>query len=150
MKRILFFSSVCLFSLVVMAENESPAQVAANPSPDIEALVTEALEKNPEVKFYKLEIQAARGARQTAGQWANPELSGGLGRKQLTGAGLAREGKAWSVALAQPLEWPGRIGLRKAIANRELELAELGREVRLVVGEYIHHIFFEFLLFQLP
>jgi cobalt-zinc-cadmium efflux system outer membrane protein len=30
------------------------------------------------------------------------------------------------VALAQPLEWPGRIGLRKAIANRDVELAELG------------------------
>jgi len=28
----------------------------------------------------------------------------------------------------QPFEWPGRIGLRKAIANRNVELAELGLE----------------------
>lgn len=33
---------------------------------------------------------------------------------------------AWSVALRQPIEWPGRLGLRKAIANRDIELAELG------------------------
>jgi outer membrane protein, heavy metal efflux system len=30
------------------------------------------------------------------------------------------------VALRQPVEWPGRLGLRKAIANRDIELAELG------------------------
>src|SRR6185436_15284269 len=36
------------------------------------------------------------------------------------------EGLTWSVSLAQPFEWPGRIGLRKAIANRDVELAELG------------------------
>jgi cobalt-zinc-cadmium efflux system outer membrane protein len=35
---------------------------------------------------------------------------------------------AWSVSLVQPFEWPGRIGLRKAIANRDVELAELGLE----------------------
>jgi cobalt-zinc-cadmium efflux system outer membrane protein len=33
---------------------------------------------------------------------------------------------AWSVSVAQPFEWPGRLGLRKAIANRDVELAELG------------------------
>lgn len=30
--------------------------------------------------------------------------------------------------MVQPFEWPGRIGLRKAIANRDIELAELGHE----------------------
>ena len=41
-------------------------------------------------------------------------------------SGLSAEGTTWSVALAQPFEWPGRMGLRKAIANRDIELAELG------------------------
>jgi cobalt-zinc-cadmium efflux system outer membrane protein len=35
---------------------------------------------------------------------------------------------AWSVALRQPIEWPGRLGLRKAIANGDVALAELGLE----------------------
>jgi cobalt-zinc-cadmium efflux system outer membrane protein len=39
---------------------------------------------------------------------------------------LSTEGVAWSVSVVQPFEWPGRLGLRKAIANRDIELAELG------------------------
>lgn len=94
----------------------------------IEALVAEALLKNPELKFYDAEITAARAGRRTAGQFANPELSGSVGQKSVSGAGLRSEGLAWSVSLMQPFEWPGRMGLRKAIANRDIELAELGYE----------------------
>jgi cobalt-zinc-cadmium efflux system outer membrane protein len=43
-------------------------------------------------------------------------------------SGLSAEGVAWSVSLVQPFEWPGRMGLRKAIANRDVELAEIGLE----------------------
>ena len=32
------------------------------------------------------------------------------------------------MSLVQPFEWPGLIGLRKATANRDVELAELGLE----------------------
>jgi cobalt-zinc-cadmium efflux system outer membrane protein len=32
------------------------------------------------------------------------------------------------VSVVQPFEWPGRIGLRKAIANHDIELAQLGYE----------------------
>jgi cobalt-zinc-cadmium efflux system outer membrane protein len=35
---------------------------------------------------------------------------------------------AWSVSVVQPFEWPGRLGLRKAIANRDVQLAEIGME----------------------
>jgi cobalt-zinc-cadmium efflux system outer membrane protein len=41
---------------------------------------------------------------------------------------MSAEGVAWSVSVAQPFEWPGRLGLRKAIANRDIELAQLGYE----------------------
>jgi cobalt-zinc-cadmium efflux system outer membrane protein len=94
----------------------------------LETLVAEALEKNPELKFYQTEILAAKAGRTTAGQWANPELSTSLGHKSVSGPGLGAEGVVWSVSLMQPLEWPGRIGLRKAIANHDIALAELGLE----------------------
>jgi cobalt-zinc-cadmium efflux system outer membrane protein len=94
----------------------------------LEALVKEALEKNPELAFYQAEIAAAKGARKTAGVLANPELSAGVGRKSVRGPGASGDGVAWSVSLMQPFEWPGRLGLRKAIANRDLELANLGLE----------------------
>lgn len=83
----------------------------------------EASEKNPELKFYEAEILAAKAGRKTAGTFANPEVSGGVGQKRVTGSGLSAEGVAWSASVVQPFEWPGRIGLRKAIANRDIELA---------------------------
>jgi len=94
----------------------------------VEALVQEALAKNPELGFYRAEIAAAKAGRRTAGAWRNPELTGSVGQKRVTGGEVAGEGVAWSVSIMQPFEWPGRIGLRKAIANRDIELAELGFE----------------------
>ena len=127
----------CLFGLcvlvvaargVVAAEKDSPPSPATNASLTLDALVAEALEKNPELKFYEAEITAAKGGRKTAGLLGNPELSGGVGHKTVRGGGFSAEGVAWSVSVVQPFEWPGRIGLRKAIANHDIELATLGYE----------------------
>lgn len=109
-------------------EEASPtnAPVPAAVSKTLDVLVAEALEKNPELKFYEAEIAAAKAGRKTAGQLGNPEVSGGVGQKRVSSLGLSDEGIAWSVSVVQPLEWPGRIGLRKAIANRDIELAQLG------------------------
>src|SRR5947207_1863443 len=90
------------------------------------ALVADALEQNPELRFYEAEISAATAGRKSTGLLANPQFSGSLGQKSVRSGGLSAEGVAWSVSVVQPFEWPGRIGLRKAIANRDVELAELG------------------------
>jgi cobalt-zinc-cadmium efflux system outer membrane protein len=60
----------------------------------------------------------------------NPELTVGGGYKGMHGGAgqLLGEGAAWSVSLAQPIEWPGRLSLRKAIAEKQITLAELGLE----------------------
>ena len=92
------------------------------------SLVAEALDRNPELRFYQAEIAAAKAGRRTAGLWANPEINGAAGQKSVRAGGLNDEGVAWSVSIAQPFEWPGRLGLRKAIANRDVDLAELGYE----------------------
>src|SRR5262245_59515271 len=100
---------------------------AAAPVP-LEALVAEAVASNPELHFYEAEIAAARGERITAGAWANPELSTDLGHKSvrdLDGNGIG-DGAIWGVSLAQTFEFPGRLSLRKALANRQIELEELG------------------------
>ena len=92
----------------------------------LDVLVANVLEHNPELKFYTAEIAVAKGERRTAGTLANPELSTQVGGKTVHGRGVSSEGVAWSVSLQQPLEWPGRIPLRKAIANQQIKLAELG------------------------
>lgn len=106
--------------------NEAPAVATATNAVALDALVAETLERNPELKFYEAEILAAKAGRKTAGALGNPELSGGVGNKTVRSGGFSAEGVAWSVSVVQPFEWPGRLGLRKAIANRDIELAELG------------------------
>ena len=120
--------AVSLIAPVARGQETAPANVSTNVSRTLDALVVEALEKNPELKFYEAEIAAAKGGRKTAGLFANPELSGGVGQKTVRGGGFSAEGVAWSVSVVQPFEWPGRIGLRKAIANHDIELATLGYE----------------------
>jgi outer membrane protein, heavy metal efflux system len=124
-----------LFGLLVLlpayvcagrAAEEAAAAPNATNMVALEGLVADVLERNPELKFYSAEIAAAKGERRTAGTRPNPEVSSEIGRKTVRGGGLSDEGIAWSVSVQQPFEWPGRMPLRKAIANQQVKLAELG------------------------
>ncbi len=131
MKRLNFawplvLTAALVGALAPTAKGQETNLVPDNVSLSLDTLVAEALEKNPELKFYEAELLAAKAGRKTAGAIGNPEVSGGVGQKRVTGGGLSAEGTAWSVSVMQPFEWPGRLGLRKAIANRDIELAELG------------------------
>jgi cobalt-zinc-cadmium efflux system outer membrane protein len=92
----------------------------------ISTLVLQTLAENPEIRFYDAEIQAAKAGRRQAGKWTNPELSFDAGRKTVRGSDASAAGLAWAASVAQPVEWPGRLALRKAIANSDVALAELG------------------------
>ena len=112
---------------VVAAEKDPPPSPSTNAVPvALEALVVDVVEHNPELNFYRAEIAAAKGERRTAATWANPEVATTLGQKSVRGGGMSAEGVAWSVSVQQTIEWPGRIPLRKAIANHQIQLAELG------------------------
>ncbi len=116
-----------LGSAAPLASGAETSSASTNtPSVTLEAVVADVLEHNPELNFYKAEIAVARGERRTAAAWANPELSGTVGQKRVTDGSFVGEGVAWSVSMRQTFEWPGRIGLRKAIANHQIKLAELG------------------------
>jgi cobalt-zinc-cadmium efflux system outer membrane protein len=121
------FNSPFLFLVAaagLLAADSDPASAPVRP----EALVAEIVARHPEIAFYAAEIDAAKAGRRSAAAPADPELALELGRKRARDpAGvLAGEGTAWTVSLAQTFEWPGRLALRKAIANHEVELAELG------------------------
>jgi cobalt-zinc-cadmium efflux system outer membrane protein len=93
-----------------------------------DALVARVLADNPELGFYTAEIEAARAAQGATTARPDPELALSLGRKRVTdpAGSLAAEGTAWSVSVSQTFEWPGRLALRKALANHDVALAELG------------------------
>lgn len=98
---------------------------AASATP-LDDLVGEVVERNPELNFYSAEIEIAKSGRRSAAALSNPEVTTQVGRKTVRDAGLSDEGTAWSVSIQQPFEWRGRIPLRKAIANQQIKLAELG------------------------
>jgi cobalt-zinc-cadmium efflux system outer membrane protein len=113
-----YLSCLLLVATVLRgAEPLSPGTVAA-----------QILAGNPELRFYEAEIEAARAGVRSAGALADPELSVSAGRKRVhdSAGTLAGEGTTWSVSVAQTFDWPGRLALRKAVANRQVELAELG------------------------
>lgn len=119
-----FFHSILFFLTalpLVAADPKPPAPIT------LDALVAQALAENPELKFYEAEIAAAKGERKAAGAWANPEIAGELGRKRVRGD-VSAEGAAWAVSVQQTFEWPGRVSLRKAIADRQVQLADAGLE----------------------
>ena len=125
------FGSLALMAMMsdsaLTSRAAEPPEAATN-SITIEFLVAEALEKNPELKFYRTEIAVAKAGRKTAGLLPSPEVSVQFGQKRVHDASrtLVGEGAAWAVSVNQTFEWPGRLGLRKSIANQDIELAELG------------------------
>lgn len=145
----LFTSAVVVFAMTAQAgelfsmglrphKQEKSITEEKNPSANqipqsLELLINEVLENNPELKSYEAEIDAAKGLRENAGLWSNPEVSGSIGQKRVTsgsdeGESTTSKGIAHGIAVTQTLEWPGRIRLRKAIADRDIKVAELGLE----------------------
>jgi hypothetical protein len=96
----------------------------------VTSLVQKALATPPELRFYEAQVDAARGGKTSAGEIANPELLTGVGnwRVRDLATGGVSDGPTWSVQLTQTFEWPGRLALRKAIAQKDIELAQLGVE----------------------
>src|SRR5213595_1195728 len=96
----------------------------------LDALVTEALARNPELNVYSSQIAAAKGERRTAGEWQNPEASteGGAKITRDYHGNTLGDGIVWTLGESQTFEYPGRVTLRKAIANHQIAVAELGLE----------------------
>jgi outer membrane protein, heavy metal efflux system len=112
--------------LVILAIPAVSAGDEIVPSTTLDAIVREALQRNPELQFYEAEILAARGERRSAGARANPEVSAQAGVKSVSDEGRSNHGVASGLSIQQTFEWPGRMELRKAIADRQIDLAELG------------------------
>jgi len=122
---------VCLLvvtgALTSSVPASDPSEVGSSVT-TIDALVADTVASNPELKFYEAEIAAADAGRKSSGLLDGPSLGADIGRKSaktLDGVALG-DGPAWSVSVTQTFEWPGRLNLRKSIANSDVELAELG------------------------
>src|SRR3954466_11346991 len=90
-------------------------------------LTTEALQNNAELRSFEQGLAAARGTVRTAATIRNPEFNTQAGYKNSrdNSGSAAGDGPTWAVSFSQTFEYPGRIALRKAIANHDVDLAEL-------------------------
>jgi cobalt-zinc-cadmium efflux system outer membrane protein len=95
---------------------------------EVADLVRQAVESNPEHQAYVSALAAEREAGSSASSNRDPLLSVEVGRKRLRDAGGAflDEGQVWTASLSQTFEWPERLRLRRAIADRQVEAAKLG------------------------
>ena len=117
--------AITSFSIVL-----APMAYGTSDATSLDQLVAEALARNPEVKVYSAEISAAKGERRTAGEWQNPEATTDAGAKIVRDyhGNTLGDGVTWTLSATQTFEYPGRVTLRKAIANHQIALAEVGLE----------------------
>lgn len=97
----------------------------------VDDLLAQARSGNPQLQMLDAEIAAARGERTQAGAWRNPELTGSMGRKDARDSENALQGAGieFAVSLSQTFDFPGKATLRKAIADRNVELAGIVRDM---------------------
>ena len=106
---------------------DSATAIEAGTLTTLEALAQEVLTNHLELKFYEAEIAAAKAGRKPPAflptpNWQRPWVTS---VQPITADSPPKVWPGPSKVL-QPFEWPGRLGLRKAIANRDVQLAELG------------------------
>lgn len=114
---------ILLLPVLLRAEEATPPATV-----DVTELVRQAVDSNPERQAYVAALAAERESGASASSNPDPVLSLEVGRKRLRDAGGAflDEGQVWTASLSQTFEWPERLRLRRAIADRQVEAAKLG------------------------
>lgn len=104
----------------------SPAAGQDAADPQLAALLAEAAERNPDVHAARREIAAARSRIAPAGALDDPMLEVGLINVPAESLSLRREDMTMKmIGFSQRLPYPGKRALRRELAEREAEAAEI-------------------------
>lgn len=123
--RLMTISRLSIFLLApLLVRGAEPAPLPV----EVAELVRQAVVSNPEHQAYVAALAAERAIGVTASANPDPVLSVELGRRRLSSANGAflDEGQVWTASLIRTFEWPERLRLRRAIADRQTEVAKLG------------------------
>jgi cobalt-zinc-cadmium efflux system outer membrane protein len=143
-RRLLVCGLAFALGSLVYGQDQPPAPR----SNTIKGLVNRALESNAELRVFEAELAAARGQRTQAGFFRNPEISTEIGAREVRDSEnvLQGNGTTFSIAVTQTFGFPGKGTLRKAIANKHIEIAELGLEqFRLALAGQVRLLAYEHL-----
>ncbi len=123
-RALLSFLLLAAADLVVQAAEPQPQPQPLNA---LETLVAEALMRNPEIAYYEGAIGAAKGQAVQARILPYPQIEGFAGPwySTPTGRGTAH-GWMQEYAIYQPVFFPGKMSLAKAIAEKDVQVAEIG------------------------
>ena len=136
----------CCLALAIGSTLVAQEKPPSPPPKNIGALVNQALANNAELRVFEAEVAAAKGQRTQAGFFKNPEVSAEIGAREVRDSQnvLQGNGTTLSIAVTQTFEFPGKGTLRKAIANKNIEIAELGLEqFRLALAGQIRLLAYE-------
>lgn len=102
------------------------AEAGLPPEAVLRALAAESRAQNSEYRSYEAAIQAAEGQLVQLGMLPKPQLIAFVGPYLSTGgAGQTVLGYQQEFELLQPFYFPGKVSLRKAVARRDVLLAQL-------------------------
>jgi cobalt-zinc-cadmium efflux system outer membrane protein len=103
---------------------KSQESIETRPRPlTLSVAVQNALINNPEIRVLQADVASARGELTIAKTWDNPDLTVSPGFKQFRD--LSDTQFHGDFGLEQPFEWPGKRALRRAIAEKDVELRGL-------------------------
>ncbi len=126
---------------VVLSGTQAWAQTLSpsGSSSSLEALIREALERNPEIQTARRSVEAKRARIPQARAWPDPRVSFSYGGNQFPPLTLMRgdPSSTRQFMAEQEIPYPGKTRLRSEIAQREADAEELSYEAvwRRVVAE---------------
>lgn len=105
------------------------AKAAHDQITPLQALIAEALEKNPEIQAALREREAASQRIAPAGALDDPVLEAGIINAPLASSPFNREDMTMKmIGLSQNLPFPGKRGLRRDVAAKDAEAVSFGYE----------------------
>ncbi len=129
-----------LFSLAMMIAVPLHADQVSPPRPRLDAVAAadQALGRLEIVRAEELWNEELRIAAEYAGQWRNPSVEFGAGRRHSAGSLFedGGSGPAFSVTVSQPLYFPGKSARREELIEAQRRLAALSIEEKKLVIRY--------------
>jgi cobalt-zinc-cadmium efflux system outer membrane protein len=119
-----------LAAITILGFSVAAADERTSPEPaQLETLIAEAVEKNPEIAASRAELLAAQSRIAPAGALDNPMLEAGVISVPVGSLSLTREEMTMQMlGVSQRLPFPGKRELRRQVARAEAVSVELGLE----------------------
>ncbi|MDE3246908.1 MAG: TolC family protein, partial [Acidobacteriota bacterium] len=126
--------ALALIPLAIHAQVQAPSVSSAPPAeaaedPILQALLAEALEKNPDLSRAKALVEAEKERIPQAGALPDPSLSLGIQNDSFKSIQIGKMETSWyTVMVTQPLPWPGKRKLREEVAGLGADITNVAVE----------------------